>query len=64
MVSISSLIFCLQVRTGAYPREEQLKGASLELALALEIYSWAGKACQGKHSGLFGLFESNNKKVL
>ncbi len=35
MVSISSLIFCLQVRPGAYPREEHLKDASLELTLAL-----------------------------
>jgi hypothetical protein len=32
---LSSLVECFQVRPGAYPRVEQLKGASLAKALAL-----------------------------
>ncbi len=35
LASLSILVYCLWVRTGAYPRVEHLKGASLGYALAL-----------------------------
>jgi hypothetical protein len=42
---LSSLVYCLQVRPGAYPRVENQKGASLGQALALTAnirLSWKG----------------------
>jgi hypothetical protein len=37
LVSLSGLVYYLWVRPGVYPRLDQLKGASLELATALLV---------------------------
>ncbi len=45
LASLSNLVQCLRVRPGAYPRVENLKGASLGQALALTAkirLSWKG----------------------